>query len=77
MADQRPLEPGEVGLREEIERDVRAELEPEYDAARVEEMDRAKRAVVIAFFAMAMILTPIAAAVLGLSVRLFLFAAFR
>ena len=68
----RPPEPGEIALREEIEAEVRSELEPEYDADRVREVDRAKRAFVISICIVLWIAIPIFAAVLGGSVRLFL-----
>lgn len=71
-ASARPLEPGEVALREEIETDVRAELEPEYNAERMVEVDRAKRAFVISICIVLWLAIPITAAIAGVSVRVFL-----
>lgn len=67
-------EPGEVALREDIEKQVRAELRPQYDAERAAEYDRARWAVAISMFVGVCAGLPIAAAVLGLAVRIFFYA---
>jgi hypothetical protein len=71
--------PGEtierVRLREEVEQEVRAELEPQYAKERLEELDKARTALFIVKVLAFCLLVPLGALVLGASVRLFLYVA--
>lgn len=76
-----PHSPGEtierVRLREEVEKEVRAELEPKHSKERLEELNRAQWAWFVArvlWFFLALVLgVPLVFVVLGLSLRAFLF----
>lgn len=68
-----PTDLRKVELRGEVEREVRAEFE---DAeVRAMDRDRAMRAVVISFTALACVLLPLVALILGLSWRIMRWAA--
>jgi hypothetical protein len=68
-------------MREEVEHDVRAELEPPIMRERLEELDRAKMAWLISRSVFLLVAVPVACVVVGLSfglgVRLFFWSAFR
>lgn len=76
MADNKPTDMAEVAERAKIREEERADLEAAYrnDATRAGERDRAMRALVLVVVVVVSFALPILSAVIGASVRLFLWA---